>query len=90
MAAPPTDRGLAVVRAEPDGTTTIFVCGQVVDGKPVDTYATHIRAAKVSIDPAVALVGAGSRRYTNQIVQVVRGEDGTVHVSRLTAGPAYV
>lgn len=76
----PIDRGMLVVHAEPDGTTSLSICAKVIDGKPTDVYARHHHAQRVNIAPDVALTPHGRNRYTREIVEVASGADGVINV----------
>jgi hypothetical protein len=77
----PTDRGLVVVRDESDGTKSVFVCARVVDGTPRHTYATHVRARQVVIEPTVRMRRNGHSAFTTEIAEVTGTEEGVVYVS---------
>lgn len=64
------DRGLLVVHDEPDGTTTLSICANVVDGKPTNVYARYHNAPRVEIDHDVALTTLHGNRFTSEIVEV--------------------
>jgi hypothetical protein len=81
----PNDRGLVVVRDEADGTKTVFICGNIVNGQPKQTFATHFRATVLEIDPALRMISGGATRYSHQIAEVWRDDAGVVHVEL----PAY-
>ena len=76
----PIDRGMLVVHAEPDGTTSLSICAKVINGKPTDVYARHHHARRVNIDADVALAHHGKDRYTHEIVEVASGADGVISV----------
>jgi len=76
----PIDRGMLVVHAESDGTTSLSICAKVINGKPTDVYAQHHHARRVSIDSDVALIPHGKDRYTREIVEVATGADGAIRV----------
>lgn len=78
----PTDHGRVVIKDEPDGTKTVIVCSDIVEGRPINAYAMHVRSSKVVIDSAVAMTarvlgGVG----TNDSVTVFVDDNGAVHVS---------
>jgi hypothetical protein len=76
----PTDRGMLVVHAEADGTTSLSICAKVINGQPTDVYARHHHALRVNIDPDVKLTPHGKNRYTQEIVEVVGSVEGVVSV----------
>ncbi len=66
------DHGYAVLTKNEDGTTTVRICSAIQRERPIDVYATHVRAAKVWIDPRVRLVTTSTYRYTATSVNVSR------------------
>ncbi|MEN3359652.1 MAG: hypothetical protein V7637_3634 [Mycobacteriales bacterium] len=81
------DRGYVLLRSQPDGTSTLLVCGAVQGGEPADVFARYAGLSKVRIDPSVRLAGTGATRYTMHMVNVA-AVGSTVEVSalpRLTA-----
>ncbi len=78
----PTDRGLVVVDVDAEGIHTVSVCAQVVNGQPVDTFASHFTPFPVQIHPDVPVVTRGTSRYTRAIAEVFLDESGTLHVRR--------
>jgi hypothetical protein len=83
----PTDHGFAVLTHEDDGTTSVMVCSDLVNGTPRNPYAVHPHRPAVSVDSAIRLVTSGSTRHTTQAVAVSVAPDGTVHVKK-SATPA--
>jgi hypothetical protein len=59
---------------------TVLVCAAVEHGNPVSVFAMYQSAARVSVDPALRLVKAGTRRYTKQVVEVFPADTGGVYV----------
>jgi hypothetical protein len=78
----PNDHGYAVFTREDDGTTSIMVCSDLIDGTPRNPYAVHPHRASVSIDKTVSLATSGRTRYTTQTVTVIVAPDGTVEVTK--------
>lgn len=79
----PTDRGKVIVRNEADGTTTVMLCAGFRAGKPIDVFAIHSHVVSVEIQAGInlrPLPGGGTDSYTDDVVQVYRDDDGTVHV----------
>jgi hypothetical protein len=64
------DRGYVVLHSQPDGTSTLLVCGIVQNGQPADVFARYVGLTKVSIDPAIRLAGSGATRYSTHMVSV--------------------
>jgi hypothetical protein len=77
----PTDRGHAFLTTERDGTTTVEVALSVENDQPVNAFAWHVRSDSVVVDPDVAMVDAGSARYTRDLVEVFIDPPSTVHVA---------
>jgi hypothetical protein len=76
----PTDRGYVVLRKNDDGTTTVMIATAIENGEPVNVFASHVRAAKVRVDPSVHLVGTGTQSHSNKVVEVFPGDDGVLQV----------
>ncbi|GAA1349533.1 hypothetical protein [Streptomyces beijiangensis] len=82
MTRTPTDRGVAFVKDQADGTHLVYVAlGVASDGSPQEVFAVHRTTAGVSlsIDPAVAMVSKGGLRHTSEPVSVF-GEGDSVKV----------
>ncbi|WP_433344668.1 hypothetical protein [Micromonospora sp. CA-111912] len=79
----PIDRGLVVVDDEADGTQTVHICADVRNGEPVEVFATHTRAGRVSIQEGVALTRRGHRSFSTQILEVF-DEEGVVNIQRVS------
>jgi hypothetical protein len=80
----PIDRGFVVVDHEADGTQTVQICAEVVDGEAVDVFAAHNGADRVRVHEGVTLAQRGRRSYSSQILEVF-DEEGVVHIKRVTA-----
>jgi hypothetical protein len=78
----PNDHGYAVFTREDDGTTSVMVCSDLVEGKPSNPYAIHPHRASVSIDKTVSLATSGKTRYTTHAVTVIVAPDGAVQVMK--------
>jgi len=78
----PNDHGYAVFTREDDGTTSIMVCSDLIDGSPRNPYAVHPHRASVSIEKTVSLATSGRTRYTTHAVTVIVAPDGTVQVTK--------
>jgi hypothetical protein len=83
--ATPVDRGFVHVTSESDGTRTIRVCAEVVDGAPRHIYAQYQHHPSVVIDPSLRLQRTGRAVYTDRIAEVFSDESGTAHVSQVHA-----
>jgi len=81
----PVDRGFVHVTDENDGTRTIRVCAEVVDGAPRRTYAQYQHQPSVMIDPSLRLLRTGRAAYTDRIAEVFVDDGGTAHVSHVHA-----
>ncbi|MFC9627476.1 hypothetical protein ACFTXM_48610 [Streptomyces sp. NPDC056930] len=82
MTRTPTDRGVAFVKDQADGTHLVYVAlGVASDGSPQEVFAVHRTTAGVSlaIDPAVRLIPAGGLRRTSEPVRVF-GQGDTVRL----------
>ena len=66
----PTDRGYAVITANPDGTTTLAICTAIEGGKPVGVFARHIQQSNIQVHPNVTLAQGGGYQYTTHVVEV--------------------
>lgn len=77
----PTDHGCVIIADEPDGTKTVIVCSDIVNGRPVNAYAMHVRSDSVAIHPAVTLdTAVVGGKGTTKSVTVFSDDDGTVRV----------
>ena len=85
---PPTDRGIAAVSRNADGTTTIDVCAEVRKGVPVGTFARHVRIPTKLVRIEVAMRQAGELQFTDGVVEVVPDGSGSVYIRSLSGGDA--
>ena len=77
----PTDRGVAFIKNNPDGTSSVYVAADVAaDGSPQDVISMHLNRPGVDIDGAIRLVSAGSMRRTAGQVRVSSGPEDVVLV----------
>lgn len=74
-----TDRGIAALIDNTDGTITIALCAAVRNGRPVNVHAKYVGVPNVRIAPGIRLTRGSSCRYTSQIVEVAPAEDA-IHV----------
>jgi hypothetical protein len=73
-----SDRGSVLVTEHADGTSTVTVCANIVDGLPVGIFATYIKEATVTISPDVAMAIGPRGRYTKTMAEVVDHKDGVM------------
>ncbi|MFE6930899.1 hypothetical protein ACFVDT_02565 [Streptomyces sp. NPDC057699] len=88
MTRTPTDRGVAFVKDQTDGSHLVYVAlGVTPDGGPQEIFAVHRTTPGVSlaIDPAVRMIPAGSLRRTSEPVSVF-GEGDSVQVAPAASG----
>ncbi|MFC5823574.1 hypothetical protein [Nonomuraea insulae] len=85
--ASPTDRGIAFVGSNEDGTSNVYVaCGVDASAKPQDVVAVHFRLSSVVIEPEVAMVAAGAMRRSAAPVHVWADDDRRVHIRAARGG----
>ncbi len=77
----PTDRGIAVIRSTGDGTNSVAICSEVVDGAPRNTYALH-SGVEVAVDPEVTMIATSTGRHSTGIVEVFRDDADVVQIRR--------
>jgi hypothetical protein len=78
----PTDHGYVVVTKEQDGTKTVTIYSDFIDGQPQHPYATHVGTRNVIVEGGVefdAKRAAGSG--TTRSVIVYADDDGAVHIA---------
>lgn len=81
MTAPPTDRGIAFIKKNADGTQNVYVAMAVdAAGKPADVFAVYRGRRSVVVQPSVRLVSAGTMTRTQENVRVFSGVDGEVRI----------
>jgi hypothetical protein len=73
-----SDRGSVLVTEHADGTSTVTVCANIVDGLPVGIFATYLKEATVTISPEVAMTAGPRGRYTKAMAEVVDHENGVL------------
>jgi len=86
----PNDHGYAVLTREDDGTTSVMVCSDLVNGVPQNPYAVHPHRPSVSIDKGVTLATSGRTRFTTQTVTVLVAPDGTVQVTKPATSAGFL
>jgi hypothetical protein len=83
----PTDFGRVVITDEPDGTSTVIVCTDIVGGEPVNAFAMHVCTSSIDVDYAVQFdAQVNNGRGTTQSVSVSSDDDGTVRVTSVPGG----
>lgn len=89
MTRTPTDRGIAFIRTNTDGTKNVYVAVGVAGNTPEDVVAMHLNRPSVSVGGGVTLVEAGALSRTTEAVHVTSGEDGVVqlHARKRNLGP---
>jgi hypothetical protein len=80
MTLTPTDRGIAFIKDNPDGTKNVYVALGVTGNAPQDVVAMHLDRKTVSIAPEVGTVSAGPMRRTTENVHVSSDANGVVYV----------
>ncbi|MFD4898951.1 hypothetical protein [Streptomyces sp. NPDC058411] len=88
MTRTPTDRGVAFVKDQTDGSHLVYVAlGVTPDGTPQEVFAVHRTTPGVglTIDPAVQMISAGGLRRTSEPVSVF-GSDDSVQVTPVSSG----
>lgn len=78
----PTDRGVVVIDVEDDGTSTVRICAEVVNGAPVDVFAEHHGAVHVRVHNDVPMFTHGRRSVSKRIAEVY-DDNGTINVGRV-------
>lgn len=86
----PNDHGYAVFTREADGTTSVMVCSDLVNGTPSNPFAVHPHRASVSIGQGVSLATSGTMRYTTQTVTVVVAPNGTILVTKPATSAGFL
>jgi hypothetical protein len=86
----PNDHGYVVLTREDDGTISVMVCSDLINGTPSNPYAVHPHRASVSIDKTVSLATSGRTRYTTQTVTVIVAPDGTVQVTKPATSTGFL
>lgn len=81
MTRTPTDRGIAFIKENADGTKNVYVAVAVTGTGPEDVIAMHLDRQTVDLGPGVATVAAGKMVRTTEAVHVSSGADGTVRIS---------
>jgi hypothetical protein len=80
MTQTPTDRGIAFIRSNLDGTKNVYVAIAAAGDTPEDVVAMHLDRQTVSLDPGVEVIAAGAMSRTTETVHVSSDSDGVVHV----------
>jgi hypothetical protein len=79
--ATPTDRGIAFVGRNDDGTSNVYVAvGVDASAKPLDVFAVHFRRTTVTVDPGVRMVNADTMQRSAGSVHVWADDNGEVHI----------
>ena len=81
MTNTPTDRGIAFIKENADGTKNVYVAVGVAAGAPEDVVAMHLSRQSVSVGTDVATVAAGKMVRTTEAVHVWSGTDGVVQIA---------
>src|SRR5262245_51763795 len=80
MTVTPTDRGIAFIKQNPDGTKNVYVAAGVSGTAPEDVMAMHLDRKTVALGPGVETVAADGMARTTEVVHVTSDADGVVHV----------
>jgi len=80
MTRTPTDRGIAFIKTNSDGTKNVYVAMAVTGTLPEDVVAMHLNRAQVSVGGGVQLVESGGMSRTTEAVHVSSGEDDIVQI----------
>jgi len=80
MTNTPTDRGIAFIKENADGTKNVYVAVGVAAGAPEDVVAMHLSRQSVSVGTDVATVAAGKMVRTTEAVHV-SSADGVVQIT---------
>ncbi|GAA1710682.1 hypothetical protein [Fodinicola feengrottensis] len=77
----PTDRGIAFILNNADGTRNVYVAAAAsASNAPQDVFAMHLKQKNVKVDPAVTLIPAGTMSRTTEVVHVTGDSNGQVFV----------
>jgi hypothetical protein len=89
MTMTPTDRGIAFIQENPNGTKNVYVAVGVTGTTPEDVIAMHLDRQTVALGSDVETVPAGAMSRTKEAVHVSSDTDGVVHVNsrRKNLGP---
>jgi hypothetical protein len=93
MVRTPTDRGIAFIKKNSNGSFDVYVAAGVsAAGAPEDVFAIHGGRTVVQVHPGVDQVPAGPMSRTAKVVHVSSGDDGVVHINahRTDLGPLLV
>ena len=74
------DHGIAAIRHESDGSSTVQVCAQIRAGRPDGVFAVHAHTRTVVVHPEVALRRTGPVDHTDAVVEVFAADDGAIHI----------
>jgi hypothetical protein len=85
-----TDRGIAMVQPEADGSKTVMVCFGVQNGEPQDVFAVHSNRQRVVVHQDVSLNRTAGAYYTDGMVEVSSDSDGVVHIRGPRAGRGII
>lgn len=90
MTLTPTDRGIAFIATNPDGTKNVYVAGAVGSGgDPQDVIAMHLKRPSVDVEDGIELVASGSMVRTTGSVRVFSGPKSSevVRIRTHNSGP---
>lgn len=87
MKPTPTDRGVAYISPEKDGSKRVSVCASVKDGEPENVYAVHFRRSSVKVAPDVRMLRSGVGSWSDGLVEVSADRRGTVYVRGFSDSP---
>jgi len=81
MTRTPTDRGIAFIKENANGTKNVYVAVGVAGTAPEDVVAMHLDRQFVAIGSGVQTVGAGAMSRTTEAVHVSSDADGVVYIN---------
>jgi hypothetical protein len=77
----PTDRGIAFILENANGTKNVYVAAAAsAANAPQDVFAMHVSRTTVKMDPSVRTIPAGTMSRTTEPVHVSADQDGVVHI----------
>jgi hypothetical protein len=85
----PTDRGIAFIKDNADGTKNVYVAVGVTGNRPEDVIAMHLDRTTIDVGPGVRTMPAGAMSRTTEVVHVSSDTAGVVHLvaRRTDLGP---
>jgi hypothetical protein len=81
MTKTPTDRGIAFIKENANGTKNVYVAVGVAASAPEDVIAMHLDRQYVAVGTGVTTVAAGNMVRTTEAVHVSSGMDGVVQIT---------